>query len=133
VLENLQEQTELADGLVLGKKRGVTNRSRRKLTNKDHKVIFLGDSHATECAGKISNYLGNSYEVTGYVNPGTGLEVITNSAKKEIDCLMQKDVLIVCGGANNVNKNESIKGLKCVTQSVQNKTNTNVVIMNAPH
>jgi hypothetical protein len=51
---------------------------------------LLGDSHARECAEKISNYLGNSYEVTSYVNPSTGLEVITNSAKKEIDHMTQK-------------------------------------------
>jgi hypothetical protein len=63
-----------------------------------------GDSHARECAEKISNYLGNSYEVTGYVNPSTDLEVITNSAKKETDHMTQKDVVIVCGGANNISK-----------------------------
>jgi hypothetical protein len=124
VLENIQEQTELANGLELGKIRGMTNISRRKLKNEDHKVILIGDSHARECAEKISNYLGNSYEVTGYVNPGTGLEVITNSAKKEIDRLTQKDVVIVCGGANNVSKNELIKGLKCLTQFMQNRRNT---------
>ena len=79
------------------------------------------------------NYLGNSYEVTGYVNPSTGLEVITNSAKKEIDHLMQKDVVIVCGGANNISKNESSKGLSYVIHFMQNKRNKNVIIMNAPH
>ena len=82
---------------------------------------------------KISNYLGNSYEVTGYVNPSTGLEVITKSAKEELDHMTQKDAVIVCGGANNISKNESIKGLKHVTKFVQNRRNTNVIIMKAPH
>jgi hypothetical protein len=41
--------------------------------------------------------------------------------------------MIVCGGANNISKNELIKGLKYVTQFVQNRRNTNVIIMNAPH
>jgi hypothetical protein len=63
----------------------VINISRRNLKKKDHKVILIGDSCTRECAEKISNYLGNSYEVTGYVNPSTDLEVITNSEKKEID------------------------------------------------
>jgi len=39
----------------------------------------------------------------------------------------------VCGGANKISKNESIKGLKSLTQLVQNRRNTNVIIMNAPH
>jgi ribulose 1,5-bisphosphate synthetase/thiazole synthase len=47
---------------------------------------------------------GNSYKVTGYVNPSIG-KVITKSAKKESDHMTQKDVVIVCGGANNISKN----------------------------
>jgi len=77
VLENLQEPTEIVDGLELNKIRGVTNVHRRNLTKKGHKVILIGDSHATDCAEKISNYLGNACEVTGYVHPSTGLEAIT--------------------------------------------------------
>ena len=65
--------------------------------------------------------------------PSSGLEVITNSAKKEITRMMKRDVVIVCGGVNNINKNGSIKGLKSVIQFVQNRSNTNVIIMNAPH
>jgi hypothetical protein len=44
-----------------------------------------------------------------------------------------KDVVIVCGGSNNIGKNESITGLISVTQFVQNRGNTNVITMNAPH
>ena len=94
---------------------------------------MIGDSDVRECAGKISNYLRNSYEVTGYINPSTGLEVITDSAKNEIEHMTQKDVVIVCGVENNICKNESFTGLTCVTQSMQNRRNTNVIIMNAPH
>jgi hypothetical protein len=85
----------------------MANISRRNLKKKDHKVILLGDSHAWECAEKILNYLGNSYEVTCYVNTSTGLEVITKSAKKKIDHMTQKDAVLLCGGANNISKNES--------------------------
>jgi len=59
--------------------------------------------------------------------------VITHSAEKELDRLSQKDVVIVCGGANNINKNESVKGLKRVTQFVQHRRHMNVFLMNAPH
>jgi len=46
--------------------------------------------------------------------------IITNSAKKEIEHMTQKDVVTVCGGANNISKNESNKGLKRITQFMQN-------------
>ena len=111
----------------------MTNVRRRNLTKKDHKVILIGESHARDRAGKKSDYLGNAYEVTRYVHPSIGLEVITNSAKKEIAHMMQKDEVILCEGVNNISKNESIRGLKSVTQFVQNRRNTNVITMNTPH
>ena len=58
--------------------------------------------------------------------------MITNSAKEEIGHMTQDDVVTVCGGANNISKNESTSGLKYVTQFVQNRRHTNVLIMNAP-
>ena len=39
----------------------------------------------------------------------------------------------MCRGANNISKNESFKELSYVTQFVQNRRNTNVIIMNALH
>jgi len=61
------------------------------------------------------------------------LEVITGFAKEDIEQLTQNDIVIMCGGTNNISKNELNKGLRHVTQFVQNKGNTNVIVMNAPH
>jgi hypothetical protein len=47
----------------------------------------MGDSHARGCAEKLSSYLGNAYEVTGYVSPNAGMDVITNTAKEGIEQL----------------------------------------------
>jgi hypothetical protein len=63
LLEDQQESSEVADSLELEKIRGMKNTSRRFLKKKKHKVILIGDSHARGCADKLSNYLGNSYEV----------------------------------------------------------------------
>ena len=52
---------------------------------------------------------------------------------KEFDHMTPKGVMVVCGGSNNISKSESIKGLKQVTQFVQNRGNTNVIILNVPH
>jgi hypothetical protein len=61
------------------------------------------------------------------------LDVITNSAKEEIEQLTQNYIVMVCGGTNNISKNESKKRLRHVTHFVQNKRNTNVIVMDAPH
>jgi hypothetical protein len=133
VLQSLQETNGVAEGFGLKKTRSIVNTGARSHKKKKHKAILIGDSHARGCAEKLSNYLGKAYEVIGYVSPNAGLDVITNSAKEEIDQLTQKDVMIVCGGTNNISKNESDKGLRYVTQLVHNKRNTNMIIINAPH
>ena len=58
------------------------------------------------------------------VTSNTGLDVITNFSKEEIEQLTQNDIVIVCGGTNNISKNESNKGLRHVTHFVQNKKKT---------
>jgi hypothetical protein len=97
----------IAESLGLKTTRDTANTRMRIQKKKKHKAILIGDSHARGCAEKLSNYLGKTYEVTGYVSPNTGLDVITNSAKEEINQLTQKDVVMVCGGTNNISKNES--------------------------
>ena len=94
--DDLQEKTVIIKGVEPRKIRGITKLRKRNLIKRDHKVLLIGNNHARDCAGKISNHLGNTYEVTGYVHPSSGLEVITNSAKKEITCMTKRDVVIVC-------------------------------------
>ena len=85
------------------------------------------------CAAEISHNLGKTFEVTSFVKPGTGLEVITNTAKEEINKLTKEDVVIVCGGTNDIGKNASSNGLKPLSNFVESRKHTNIIIMSAPH
>ena len=59
--------------------------------------------------------------------------MITNLANKELDHLTQEYLVVVCGGANNISKNNSMKGLSCDTKFIQHRRHTNVLLINAPH
>lgn len=48
--------------------------------------------------------LGENFEITGFVKPHTGLEVITNTANKETEKLTREDVVVVWGDSNNLGK-----------------------------
>jgi hypothetical protein len=96
------------------------------------KVIIIGDSHAKGCAAKITHILDRTFEVTGYVKPGTGLEEITNIARKETDGFTKKDMAVVWGGANNVAKNEPEKGLVDISNFVKQRKHTNIIKVSAP-
>ena len=79
-------------------------RTKRVPGKKKRKIIIIIDGHAKGCAAEITHNLGRTFEVTGYVKPGMGLEEITNIARKEIGELTNKDMVVVWGGANNVAK-----------------------------
>jgi len=111
--------------------KGIEDRKRG--IRKKHKVYIIGDSHARGCAAEVTHNLGETFEVTGYVMPGTGLEVITKIANREIDKLTKEDVVVVWGGANDVGKNASNDGLKHISNFVKYRSYTNIVMLNAPH
>jgi hypothetical protein len=81
----------------------------------------------------LTENFGKTFEVTGFVKPGAGLEVVTNSAKVEISKLTKKDIIVVWGGANDIRKNASRDGLKHITDFVKHSSHTNIILMNAPH
>ena len=64
-------------------KRGVPRRKKQK-------IFIIGDSHAKGCAAEIKYKFDETFEVTGYVQPGSKLEEITNMARKESDELTKK-------------------------------------------
>jgi hypothetical protein len=70
-------------------------------------IIIIGDSHVKGCVDEIIHNLERTFDVTGYLKPWTGLENITNIARKEIDELTKKDMIVFWGGTSNIAKNES--------------------------
>ena len=79
---------------------------------KKKKVIVIGDSHARGLAAELSASLGKSFEVMGTTMPGSGLSHITGLASRETSQLQRDEFVIICGGANDINKNESKIGLR---------------------
>jgi hypothetical protein len=57
--------------------------------------VVFGDSHARGCAVKLTETLGELFEVTGFIKPGTGLEVITTLETEGISKLTKKDVVVI--------------------------------------
>jgi hypothetical protein len=102
-------------------------------TGRKHKVLIIGDSHARGCAAEVSSNLNEHFDVSGLVMPGSNLESITNMAKKEITTLTKNDLIVVWGGTNDISKNESSKGLTNISNFVQSRGHTNIIIMSAPH
>jgi lysophospholipase L1-like esterase len=85
------------------------------------------------CASELGKQLGLEYEITGTIMPGSRLQNITKLAKNEIAGLSNGDAVIILGGSNDVNWNETMKGLKYLNDFVNQRSNTNIMIVTAPH
>jgi hypothetical protein len=76
----------------------MSNRKRRVLEKKLHKVLITGDSHTRGCASEVRQLLYNDYEVLSFENPGSGMKFIQDTARMNIQRLTKKAVVVLwCG------------------------------------
>jgi hypothetical protein len=45
------------------------------------KLLITGDSHARGCATRVKNLTDDKFEICGFVKPGSGVNILTKSAK----------------------------------------------------
>jgi hypothetical protein len=65
--------------------------------------------------------------------PGAGLAHITSLAQKEIANLTTQEAVVIWGGSNDINKNETSRGLKHLQNFIDHRENTNILTITAPH
>jgi hypothetical protein len=104
------------------------------LKEKQCKAIAVGDSHARGCVTEVNRLLKNDCEVLGFVNAGSGMKCIKDTAKVKLQPLSKEDVVVLWGGGSNgIAKNNSTVGMRHLLDFVINVTHTNVIVMSAPH
>ena len=96
------------------------------------RIVIVGDSFAKGISGELQRNLKYDLEVIGYVRPGSGMEEITTVAKQDITALTKKDMIRVWGGANDIARNEANKALTHITNYVESRKHTNVLIVSVP-
>jgi len=63
-----------------------------------HKAVITGNSHARGRTSEVRQLLYNDYEVLGFVNPGSGMKFIQDTARLNIQQLTKKAVVVLwCG------------------------------------
>lgn len=92
----------------------------------------MGDSHARNCAANVKTDIRDNFEVQGLVKPGVGTDILVNWANNDIMSVSKSDVLIFCGGANNVGKNNSTKALQHIMDFIKINNHTHVILVTVP-
>jgi len=92
------------------------NSTRRK----SHKILIISDCYVGNCVTEIQHNL-DACEVSGFIKPGPGMDVVANTARDEMRKLRSEDVVVVWGGANDISKNNTKAALKHVCNFVKKK------------
>ena len=135
-LDNLQEATKASNSHnETGEVATIMYLKEKKLLPaiKKKKTVIIGDSHAKGFASIISNSLDNTFEVIGTVMPRARFGNITKPAKSESSSLGKSDTVIMIRGAKDINKNETNVGLAHLRNFAEDRRNTNIVVVPAPH
>ena len=99
----------------------------------NHNLLLLGDSHTRGLAEMIGCSLGNSFSVTGITKPNADINGITSPRHFVPDNLTKQDMIIFCGGTRDISRNEAKSGLCSLMEFAQRTSNTNVILLEAPH
>jgi len=67
------------------------------------------------------------------VKPGAGSGTLVNSTTSDITNLTKNDVVIVCGGANDVAKNNPKTALRHIRNFINSNNHTNIILISVPH
>jgi hypothetical protein len=108
------------------------NQKKLKPSKETHNIILIGDSHARGCTGKLQENLRDQFEVLGYVKPGAGVSVLTETALKEVSSLTKKDFLIFWGSTNDIATSNSTRGMKQMHSYLIENQHTKILFVEVP-
>jgi hypothetical protein len=100
--------------------------------NKAHKVLIIGDSHTRNCAAYVKSITKDNFKVQGIVKPGTGADILASSMTNEIRGLSKSDVVVFCGGVNDVGRKNSSKALHQIMNFIMDCEHSNIMLITAP-
>lgn len=111
----------------------LLNNKERYLKCHEHRVLLMGDSHMRGCAAKRIASLDARFNVCGVTKPGSVTKSLIETVKEEVESLTMNDFLIICSGANDINRNDSINTLKNIVKFIKNVNHTNIILMRIPY
>jgi len=100
---------------------------------KDQKMLIIGDSHTRLWTQNVKSHIKENFHVQGLVKPGAGVDILVTTTNSNITRLTKNDVVIICGGANDVAKNNAKMALNHISNFVKSNNHTNIIVTNLPH
>jgi hypothetical protein len=80
----------------------------------------------------VKSIIKDNFKVQGVVKPGAGADILTSSMTNEIRSLSKSEVVVFCGVANDIGRNNSSKALHQIMNFIINCEHTNIILITAP-
>ena len=128
--------SNLRDALIIANsddnRRQIASKKCAIPSKKKHKIIVLGDSQVKDCLRRFVS-LDSSCSVMSLSKPSADWDTIITPSHYKTDNFLKNDVIIVCGRTRDISNSDTNEGLRCFKQFAMKTSNTNVIILDAPH
>ena len=111
----------------------IYKNGKNKIQNyKKQKVILIGNSFLRGFRDNVELSTSDKFGIYSLLKPGCDLDTILKSAYKASESLTHKDLICVCGGANDFNSDMEGPNVNNILEFIQSNKHTNVVFTNVP-
>jgi hypothetical protein len=93
---------------------------------------MIGDSFLRGIRENVELSTSNSFGIYSFLQPGGDLDTILQSAYIASEGLTHKDLICVCGGANDFNSVTEGPSIDNILEFIQSNKHTNVIFTNVP-
>ena len=135
VISSRSAQQSIGNQVMRPSKFIHTKTTRIVINRKEDKrleIIIIGDSHARGCAGDLLHHVKQQYKVTGYIKPNAGLSELLHTAKSNISKFTKRDITIIIGGTNDIERNQQRKNLTSIGEFLEETQHTNTIFVDVP-
>jgi lysophospholipase L1-like esterase len=109
--------------------------NKKSTTKTIHKVKIIADRNVKGSATRVNQYVNTKFEICILIKYGAKTDQLVLSQEKELICLGRNDVIVINGGANDIDKHNTKENgiLALMIHFIQKYANTNIIIVNIPH
>jgi hypothetical protein len=110
---------------------GYKNRENKKQKFSQHKVIMIGDSFLRRIREIVELSISNKFGIYSLLKPGCKLNTLLESANGASGSLAHKDLIFICGGANDFNYDTELT-TGHIQEFIKSNKHTDIVLANVP-
>jgi lysophospholipase L1-like esterase len=108
------------------------NRNKIKKQKEKRKILLIGDSHTKGLSSELNHNLECICEITGFVKTNARVQNLVDTNVEELSKLTNRDILVFCGGSNDVSKIVLNRGLDQQINYLRSNQHINIIVISVP-